>query len=438
MKNKHSSQPQIFILALIVAILFIPLRLSAGTEEFTVHGMKVLLKKNPGNQIIAAHLFVQGGVFNLTPDIAGIEPFLYNVALKGTKKYPKEVINAELARMGTQISGNATKDYSGLSLRCIKPNFDKSWEIFADVLMNPTLDSKEVELVREQVLTGLRQRKDNPDSYLRLIGDSLFFAGHPYALDPSGTEASVSRITVDQMRQYLKDNLRTSKLLLVVVGDVDRGDIEKKVARAFGELAVGDYKPTYPAPVSHASPSLVVHPQKMPTNYIIGYFPAPSIRDNDYYAMNITMSMLQQRVFEEVRTKRNLSYAPAAFFQNQFANCANLYVTAVEPDTTLKVMLAEVNRIQTELISAKELQDKITEFLTRYYVQNETNAAQASFLAHYELSGVGWHTSEKFVDNMKKVTPEQIREVARKYIRNIQFAVIGDSSKIDQKLFTSM
>jgi zinc protease len=438
MKSKHSSSSRVFLLALAAAVLFVPFRVQGGAEEFTVHGLKVLLKKNTANQVISANLYIRGGVFNLSPEIAGIEPFLYNVALKGTKRYPKELINAELARMGAQIGGSATRDYSGVSLRCIKPHFDKSWDIFVDVLLNPTLDPKEVELSREQVLTGIRQRKDSPDSHLRVIGDSLFFAGHPYALDPSGTEESVSKITADQMRQFLKDNLVTSKLLLVVVGDVGRADLQKKVAEAFGNLPVGNYKPKFPTPVKHASSSLVVQSQQLPTNYIIGYFPAPSIRDGDFYPMSMAMSILQQRVFEEVRTKRNLSYAPSAFYQNMFANCANLYVTAVQPDTTLKVMLGEVKRLQNELISAKELRDKIMVFLTTYYLQNETNATQASFLARYDLSGVGWEESDKFVENMKKVTPEQIRDVAQKYIGKIQFAVIGDPAKIDEKLFTSM
>ena len=187
-KSLNQAKLAFSVAALIVVWFLVPGRSLALTEEFTVNGLKVILKQNPGSEVVAASLYIRGGVFNLTPSTAGIEPLLFDVAVKGTKKYPKEVINADLARMGTQINGNASKDYSSLNLRCIKPNFDKSWDIFADVLLNPTLDSKEVELSRAQALTGLRQRRDNPDSYLRDMGDSLFYEGHPYAIDPSGTE----------------------------------------------------------------------------------------------------------------------------------------------------------------------------------------------------------------------------------------------------------
>jgi zinc protease len=427
----------ILLMTCLALLAAVPLHAFAATEEFTVNGLKVILKKNPANDIIAANLYIRGGVLNLTPATAGIEPLLFDVATKGTAKYPKETINAELARMSTQIFGNAGRDYSAMSLLCIKPNFDKSWDIFADVILNPTLDPKEVELSREQVLTNVRQRKDNPDANLRLIGDALYFKNHPYALDPQGTEESVSKITIEQMRQYLKDNLVTSKLLLVVVGNLDKAELQKKVAAAFGKLPAGNFKPQYPAMVKHTAADVSTQSQQLPTNYIIGYFAAPSLRDADYYAMSMAMSILQQRVFEEVRTKRNLSYAPTAYLQNMFANCGNLYVTAVQPDTTIKVMLAEVKRLQSEVISAKELRDKINVFLTGYYLQNETNASQAGFLARFDLAGLGWREGDKFVENMKKLTPEQVRMVAEKYIRDIQFAVIGDPVKIDEQLFTS-
>ncbi len=226
---------------------------AGNVEEFTVNGLKVILKKNPANAIVATHLYIRGGALNLTPETAGLEPLLFEVAAKGTAKYPKETLNAELARMGTQIGGNAERDYSVMLMRCVKTHFERSWDIFADVVLNPTLDPQEVELAREQLIAAIRQRGDHPDSYLELIGDTRFYEGHPYAVDPVGTQASVSKITAGQMRQYLRDNLLTSKLLLVVVGNIEKADLQNKVAAAFGQLPVGSYKPQFPAAVKHGS-----------------------------------------------------------------------------------------------------------------------------------------------------------------------------------------
>ena len=434
-KDSSGMTARFVFLALLLA--FISLARAGNVEEFTVNGLKVILKKNVANEVVVAQLYIRGGVLNLTPELAGIEPLLFDAAKQGTAKYPKEKINAELARLGTQIGNDVTRDYSVVQMRCVRTYFDLSWDIFSEVILNPTLDPQEIELSREQLITALRQRQDNPDSYLEWLGETQFYKGHPYALDPLGTEESVSKITIAQMRQYLKDNLLTSKLLLVVVGNVDKTELQSKVAGALGLLPIGNYKPQPPRMVKHERASVYTEAQQLPTNYIIGYFAAPGLRDKDYYAMRTAVAVLNERIFEEVRTKRNLSYAPSAELEDLFANYGKLYVTTVVPDTTIKVMLHEVRRVQNRLLQAGALGGRINLANTSYYLENETNLAQATFLARFELAGAGWKASEKFVKNRTKVTPEQITEAALRYMNNIQFVVIGDPAQIDEKLFTS-
>ncbi len=124
--------------------------------------------------------------------------------------------------------------------------------------------------------------------------------------------------------------------------------------------------------------------------------------------------------------------------EDQFANRGAIYVTAVQPDTTIKVMLGELKKLQTDPVSAKVLKDRIALFLTNYYMRNETNASQGAFLASYELAGLGWQMADKFIENVKKVTAEDVQRVANKYFHNLQFVVIGNPKLIDEKVFTSM
>ena len=425
-----------FFLIILVSSGF--LYASNETSSFDIDGLKVILKKNTANDIISAQLYIRGGALNLTEQTQGIEPLIFNSALKGTKKYPKDELNTILDRTAANINGSASRDYSSVSLRTVKQFFDLTWDVYTDVIMNPAFETSEVELVREQLLSTIKQRKDGPDSYLGDLADELFYRDHPYKLDPQGTEESVRSITIDQMRQYLKKNLQKSQLLLVVVGNVSKEELKKKIESSFGNLPQGDYKAVYPQFVNHDKPFLNKEQRDLPTNYIMGFMSAPDLKDGDYYPMTITMSILGTRIWEEVRTKRNLSYAPQAFFSNSFANRAGIYVTAVNPDTTIKVMLAEINKIKTEPVSEKDLKDRTTMYLTRYYLGNETNAAQGQFLARYELAGLGWQASEDYVSNLRKVSVADVQRVAKKYLNNIQFVVLGNPDLIDQKVFTSL
>ena len=432
--NKHYARA---LLAVLVLAAVLSCQAFAGAEEFTVNGLKVILKSNNANEIISAQLFLRGGAMNLTEETQGIESLLFSSAVKGSQKFPRDVMNGILDRTAAVITSNATRDYSVVTLRCLTTDFTQMWDVFADIVTQPAFVPQDVDVVRQNLLLQLRQQKDNPDAYLGVLTAEAFYAGHPYHLKPEGTEATLTAITIDQMKAYLAAHLQTTRLLLVVVGNVSRADLEKKVASTLGKLPRGSSVPGKPAPALHAAPTLKVVEREIPTNYIMGYFSAPALGDADYYPAAVAMNILGTRVWEEVRTKRNLSYAPSAGLSNQFSNYGLLYVSAVKPDTTIKVMLAEVKKLQTEEVTASDLRDRIALFLTSYYRRNETNAAQAQFLATFELSGLGWQAGDNYIANVRKVTAQDIMRVANKYMHNFQFVILGNPKLIDEKTFTA-
>ncbi len=421
---------------IIVLLAVFSVAATAGeAQSFDVNGLKIIFKQNSATDIIAAQMYFRGGTTVLNNRLAGIEGFALQVARKATTNFPKEKMNAALESMNTRISSSSTMDYSNLSMLCVKDNFERSWDIFSDILLNPSFESDDVELVREQILANIKQSKDNPDAYLRNLIRKAFYLDHPYEIDVTGTMESVSGFSGGELKSYLKGRVTASDMLLVVVGNTTVAELRELVEKSFGELPKGNYRPVLPPAVQHDVPSLKIVKRELPTNYIQGYFPAPAFGSEESYAMSIAGSILRDRLFEEVRTKRNLSYAPSGGYGGSFSNYGYIYVTAVEPDTTIKVMQAELKRLQDEMISEKELKDKISVFITRYYLGNETNQSQASLLARYELSGAGYETAEKFIGNLRKVSAKEVQKVCKKYIHNLQFVLIGNPPKLNTAAF---
>jgi zinc protease len=153
--------------------------------------------------------------------------------------------------------------------------------------------------------------------------------------------------------------------------------------------------------------------------------------------MRVAMSVLATRVFQEVRVKRQLSYAPSADMDNLAANTANIYVTSTDANQSIDVMLKEIKKLKSESISDEELEGSAGEFLTTYYLKQQTNATQAADLARYELIGGGWRNSFEFLNHIRQVTPDDVKAAANKYIKNIRFVVIGDPTAINKTMFTS-
>src|SRR5215813_4208364 len=411
-------------------------RQAALVSEFEVNGLRVLVKRREGSLTVAAGLFVRGGSENLTPQNAGIEAFMLNVASEASANYPRQRMRKELARMGTVLADSVSYDYSVLSMTSTRPNFDRSWDIFVDAALHPSFSKEDVTRIQSQMVAALSDDEDEPDTYLQRLQDRVAYTGHPYLNRPEGTAENIRRLTAEDLRAYHQKVMQTSRLLLVIVGDLDAAQLKTRIAASFGKLPRGDFKLETPPQLTFTASTVEVTSRELPTNYIQGLFSAPPITSPDIYPMRIAAALLRDRVFEEVRVKRNLSYAPDAFLNGQGANIGGIYVSAVDANQATKVMLDEMTRLQREPIDLDDIKAIIAQYLTTYYMGQETNAAQAGELAQSELIGGGWRNSPELINRLRAVTPADVQRVAQKYFRNLRFVVIGNPKAVDPKVFT--
>lgn len=403
--------------------------------EFDVNGLKVIVKRRASSPTVSAGLFIRGGVKNQTTEKAGLESLALSIATEASTKFPRAVLRKELSRTGSSIGAGSAYDFSVVQLSSTRPNFDRTWQIFTDLVLNPAFTQSDFDLTRDRTLTALRNRGVSPDDALNSLEERIIFAGHPYAADPSGTVESIQALTLADAKTYYKKLIESSRLLLVIVGDVDPAAFQKQVTASFGKLPKGNYKEPELAKIAFTQPTLDVSQRSLPTNYVKGVFAAPSIGDPDYHAMRVAMTILQSRVVSEVRTKRNLSYAPNAEMDDNTANTAHIYVTANDANQAVSVMLNEIDGMKRETLKADQLEAIASFFLTTYYLKQETNAAQVGELALYELVGGGWKKSLGFLEGIRKVTPDEVKIVSNKYMKNLRFFLVGDPAAVNRPTF---
>lgn len=407
---------------------------TAATARFVVDGIPVILRRNTSNDVVAANLYLLGGTRQLTPQTAGIEAMLLVASERGTKKYPGAALRQKLARLGSSITLEANDDWSQIGLHAIRSGFDSTWAILADRVMAPTLDSAEVALVREQLITGARQRGEQPDDAATELADSLLYLGHPYSIPTTGTPESLAAITVPQLRRYHDQQFVTSRMLLVVVGNVDRPHVEQLVRATLAKLPRGDYKWTPPPPPPVGGRAIAFDDRPLPTNYILGYAPGPAATDPDYTALRIATAVLSGRLFTEVRSRRNLSYAVESPFLERAYGVGGLYVTTADPNAVLRIMRDELDALQNGQVETEGLKRLEQQFITEYYLKNETNADQANELARAELYEGDYRNVGRFMDELRRVTPADVERAAQKYLVNFRFAYVGDTTKVDRGL----
>ena len=403
---------------------------SPDVTRFEVAGIPVIYKPIQANDVVAVRMYLRGGSASLTSANAGIESMMLALAEQGTRKYDKDAFASLATTTGTNIGSEAGVDFSVLTMQGVRQNWEKAWDLFTQAALAPTFPESEVELVRGQLVNAVKRRSDDPDNYLTYLADSLFYAGHPYSAVPAGTEASLKSITRDALMAWHRQRMTKDNLLLVVVGNVPRADLEAKVRQAFGGLPATGVRPRSVAAVTSVTPELITIQRELPTNYITGYFHAPALTSADFPAFRAAMDMLGYRLFEEVRTKRNLTYAVGAGLANSQANRGRLYVTAVAPDTTMKVIFSTVSELQTGSLDPARLAETTNSALTRYLMGQQTNMGQAAVLGLWEISGGGWQNYSRFIESYKRVTASDVQRVARQYLTRGRFVLIGDPTKL--------
>lgn len=405
------------------------------TQAFKVGEVMVIHRATPTNSVVAANLYIVGGSQNLTAVTAGIEQLASEVAVEGgVENMPKDAFNAKLDSMGASVFNFTNRDYSGYGLKTVVSNFDATWDLFTKAVLHPAMPDDEVQLRKTQQLATISAMFEDPNRHVSYLAARSFFEGHPYFNLQLGTKESVEALTRDDLRVYQRLMLRPERMLLVVVGNVSATDVVNRLKTSFGRLkASGDE--LEPLPPFMSKPGVVFADRDLPTNYVLGYFPAPSPGSPEYPAMVVATEYLRDRLFEEVRTKRNLTYAVSAGVSEMKTNFGYLYVTPADPQTTMTVIFDQIDEMKLIQISKTELDEVINVYLTNHYMSLETNGGQANMLAQAQIEAGDWKTAEAFLAEIRAVTPEDVQNAARRYFKDYRFGVVGPRASLSEAMF---
>ena len=146
--------------------------------------------------------------------------------------------------------------------------------------------------------------------------------------------------------------------------------------------------------------------------------------------------MREDRFFVELRTKRSLSYAPAAFYATAAIEdpYAVYYISTVDPKQSLQVMIDEINKVKNQGFTEKELKDMKESFLTNHFLGLETNGSQTMSLGHAEIGG-DWRTTETFMASVEKATVKDLNAAFNKYSSSINWSYLGKEDAVSPSDF---
>ncbi|MBS1911934.1 MAG: insulinase family protein [Bacteroidetes bacterium] len=404
---------------------------ASKTQAFEVNGIHVIMCP-AYNQIVSVVVGLEGGFASKETTNPALADFTADIVTSsGTSKFSQDMIRRITSETSTNLTGNG--DYRGVTfnLTTTRPNFDRVWDVFASMINGPQYDDQEFKNQMQRRVVDIKRRWANPEAYASIISDSLVKLGNP-VLGRIIQQSDVEAVTIAAMRDYMKHISERSRMLVVVVGNVSADEVKAKLGQ-FASLPMGAYRrpPLPPVPTAPAPKEELVD-RPSPTTYVISSFAGPRATEQDYWPLQVGLSHLRNVLFEELRTKRNLTYAPSAQLSSTLGQSrGSVSVSSTLPDSCIPIMYNELRKMKQGNFDESDLNDSKQVFITAYYMRQMTNDGTANAIYAAERNAGDWHLAYSF-DAINAVNKAAVKAAFAKYAKNLQVGIVGKKSGVTE------
>jgi len=436
----------------ILALAFIAAPCAAAdntAERELANGMRVIVKSDHRAPVVTAVVWYKAGSMDEVSGATGAAHALEHMMFKGTKRHAVGEYTRAIATAGGRDNAFTSTDFTGYFATLQKSRLDLMLGLEADRMVNLTLAREEFAKEIKVVMEERRYRTDDQPRaliYEQLMATAL--TAHPYRNPIVGWMNDLESMRVEDAREFYERWYAPNNAVLVVVGDIKPEEVFELAQKHFGAI------PARPLPVrkpQEEPPQLgpkrvtVKAPAEQP--YVLMTFRVPVLRDPDKdwepYALDMLTAVLDgseaarlRRALireERLASSANASYdivsrGPGFFFLDATPTAGR---TAAEVEQGLR---REMAKIAESGVTAEELERAKAQAIAAQVFQRDSMFFQARIIGSLETAGISHRTLDLQLQKMREVTPEQVREVVRKYFRDDALSIAYlDPQPVKQK-----
>jgi zinc protease len=403
----------------------------AAVSEFQLdNGMKVLVKPDHRAPVVISQVWYRVGSSYEYGGITGISHVLEHMMFKGTDKYAPGEFSRIVAANGGEENAFTGRDYTAYYQELERSRLEVSFELEADRMRNlhllPEEFAKEVEVVMEE--RRLRT-EDKPRSLTYEQFNAAAFVSSPYQHPVIGWMNDLKNLSVDDLQHWYARWYAPNNAILVVVGDVEPQAVFDLARKHFGPLEPSDVngpKPRREPEQSGLRRVTVKAPAELP--YLLMGYKTPVLntaaQDWEPYALEVLAGVLDggdSARFTKHLVREQQMAATAGADYGLYSRLDGLFMLDATPAPGYSVadveaaIRAEIERLKTELVSADELDRIKAQVVAGKVYEQDSVSYQATLIGVLETVGLGWQRMDEYVERIRAVTAEQVREVAQKY-----------------------
>ncbi|MFV8344119.1 M16 family metallopeptidase [Flavobacterium sp. XS2P39] len=406
------------------------------------NGLTINLMEQHDVPVISVSAILPAGAI-YDDDEAGLAS-ITAIALKhGTENFTKVKLDEELDFIGADVSTYASKEFSGLSSKFAAKDKDKVLTIIKEIVLNPIFDATEFEKEKSRLLVTLEQQKESPRSVIGAYFDSLLYGNHVYGNVLSGNNSTVSKLTVNDIKDFYKTNYKPNNAVISIVGDFTTSDMKAKLAKLFSGWEKSPKVAENPAskPISIPTENKVFLVNKDDAKETTFYIGAPGVNRNnpDYVAIDVVNTLFGGRftsmLNDELRVNSGLTYGASSRFsalKNGGSFAISTFTAVKTTQQAIDKALEVLNKLHVNGIDEKALSSAKNYVKGQFPPRYETTEQLANL-----LSQMFWYNFDKsFIDNFEKNVDSldlaKANHIIAKYFPKdkLQFVLVGKSEDI--------
>jgi len=411
------------------------------------NGLPVWIVEMHEVPVVSVSLIVKAGAANDPATGFGIATVTADMLDEGAGTRNALDLADAVDGLGASLTTSSGFDSSSVRLYVPVARFDAALPLMADVALRPAFAQAELDRVRKTRLTSILQARDNASTLATLAYSRVLYGNrHRYGTSSSGTETSITEVSVNDLKTFYAAHYQPLNAHLVVVGDVSPASLVPKLESAFG-----GWKPGPAAATPAALPAALQHPARQ--IYLVNKAGAPQSQIRigwigvarntaDYYVLDVLNTVLggsfSSRLNMNLREEHGYSYGASSAFDMRLSAGPFVAAAGVQTDKTvesLREFFKELDGIRQPVPDAELTRAKNLEALS-FPGAFETTVGMAGNLIDLVVYSLPEAFFTEYVPKIQVVTAADVQRAATRYVQPDKFAVVvvGDLSKIEKPI----
>ena len=407
-------------------------KLVKSAEEGNVHeavlsnGLKIIALKDPNAPLAVFQVWYDAGSINEEVGKTGLSHLLEHMMFKGTEKYGPKTFSKIIKRAGGIDNAGTSKDFAYYYQKLAPDRLHLSIELEADRMRNLIMDPEETLSERDVVMEERRMRyDDDPQNLVYEEVVATAFKNHAYRWPVIGWMEDLKTITRDDLWKYYRSRYVPNNAFIVVAGNIDVDEVMSKIQKEFGPIPPGPELPKLgPLEPEQKGEKRIFIKKEAELPYMISAYKAPNILSEDSYALEVLSMVLDggksARIYKSLIDEKRIALSAGAGYASTYRYPFLFYFSATAlPGKTIEevetALYEEIDKIKQEPPLQSEMQKAKNQIEADFIMSQDSIFYQAMVLAQFELIG-DWRMKDTYLEGIRKVTPEDVQRVARKYL----------------------